>query len=112
MNYTASYASTWSDRRLETHSIDEVEVRKSSFILLPAAFLFLALVFQLHVRLEIVNSMYKLESLKTEQSYAQSNISELGFALEKLYMPDFVVRNAKNKLGLEVTPPQRIRRLK
>ncbi len=108
MNYTA----TWSDRRLEVGSTEELEVGRSNFVLLPAVFLFLALIFQLHVRLEIVNSMYKLESLRTEQTYAQSNISELSFALEKLYMPDFVVRNAKNKLGLEVTPPQRIRRLK
>lgn len=87
-----------------------VEVKKSNLIF--AALLFFALAFQIYTRLEIVNSLYKLDDLRAEKTYKQSAVSELSFALEKLYQPDLIVRNAESKLGLVITPPQRIRRLK
>ena len=87
-----------------------VEVKKSNLIF--SALLFFALAFQIYTRLEIVNSLYKLDDLRAEKTYKQSTVSELNFALEKSYQPDLIVRNAESKLGLVITPPQRIRRLK
>ncbi len=97
-------------RSIEDEISPLVEVRKSNFIF--GAFLFFVLAFQIYTRLEIVNSLYKLDELRAEKTYKQSSVSELNFALEKLYQPDLIVRNAENKLGLVITPPQRIRRLR
>lgn len=78
---------------------------------LPVIFLFVAIALQLYVRLEIVNSFYQVNELRNGIAYKQSSLSKLNFALEQAYQPDFIVQNAKNKLGLVSTPPQRIRRL-
>ena len=97
-------------RSIESDVSPLIEVRKSNLIF--GAVLFFALAFQIYTRLEIVNSLYKLDELRADKTYKQSTLSELNFALEKLYQPDLIVRNAENKLGLVITPPQRIRRLR
>ena len=89
-----------------------VKVKKTNLSIIPAIFVFFALALQLNARLEKMNALYKLDDLRSEIIINQSALSELNFALEQLYQPDFIVRNAENRLGLVVTPPQRIRRLR
>ena len=66
---------------------------------------------QLQVRLSIVGRAYEIERLRENVAQKQDLIRELKLSVERAYDPDLIMQTAKSKLGLDLTPPQRIRKI-
>jgi hypothetical protein len=78
---------------------------------LLALVLFLTLIFQLSVRLQVTNLNYEIEQLRIEALRNDDKLRKLGLDYAYLTSPKVLSEMAEEKLGMESIAPQRVRRL-
>lgn len=79
--------------------------------LLPGVFLFLVLVAQLSVRLQITEYSYELEQTRTEALRKDTQLRKLRLELAYVSRPQALRNEAEVRLGLVKTLPQQLRTL-
>jgi len=79
---------------------------------IPLAVLFLSLLFQLFVRVQMIHTGYLVSEKRTKALSADRELRELRSELARATCPKVLIARAEKELGLTVTPPQRLRNLK
>ena len=79
------------------------------FLIFPAVILFLVLLLQVSVRIMLVEKSYKLEEVRSSILSNDELLREVNLELARLYDPVFMQQQARSRLGMSATPPQRIR---
>lgn len=77
----------------------------------PSACLFMALVFQLWVRLSIVEKSYHLEQLRSHALELDVKVRSLKLDEAFLTRPQLIVDRAYKTLGMQISVPMQIRKL-
>jgi len=76
---------------------------------LPFGCLFITLLFQLCVRVQMVHAGYRVYDLRTKALQHDNELRSLNARLAVATTPKNLVSRAQRELRLQVTPPQRIR---
>lgn len=79
--------------------------------IISACLLFLVLLLQVSVRVVLTERAYKLEEVRASILSSDELLREARLELARVYDPVFIKQQAKERLGMEATPPQRIRRI-
>lgn len=79
--------------------------------ILPFVALFVALAFQLIIRVQMVHAGYRVHELRKLALGYDNELRELNAKLAVSTCPKTLSSRAQSELGLSVTPPQRIRTL-
>ena len=79
--------------------------------MMPFVTLFLALAFQLLIRVQMIHAGYRVHEQRKLALGYDNELRELNAKLAVATCPKTLILRAKKELGLSVTPPQRIRTL-
>jgi hypothetical protein len=76
---------------------------------IPLSVLFLSLLFQLFVRVQIIHAGYAVSEKRQNALAHDRELRELRSHLAQVTSPKILLARAEKELGLFVTPPQRLR---
>ena len=76
-----------------------------------SALLFLVLLAQLSIRVQILDTGYDIESVRTELLHSDTEYRELRMKYAFVSRPSSLGNKAQSDLGLNTTVPQRLRRV-
>jgi hypothetical protein len=98
----------------KAHAIRHVAAKerlRKRFIkrILPFVALFLALLFQVLVRIQLVHTGYQVHALRKNALSYDNELRELSAKLAVATCPKNLIARAQKELNLTITPPQRIR---
>jgi hypothetical protein len=99
-------------QRLAQESAPAVVVKRKRrylTLLLPLATLFIALLFQVVVRIQIIHAGYLVSEKRQRALELDRELRELRSELAVATSPRVLMTRAEKELGLTVTPPQRLR---
>lgn len=77
--------------------------------ILPFALLFISLLFQLFVRIQIIQTGYRVHNERARALELDRELRELRSQLAFATSPKQLLARAEKELGLTVTPPQRLK---